>query len=124
MIRLPEKRQRERFGTERAPKREWPRHRKFVRGHECIIKGKHECSGGIVFAHIRSAANAGKGQKPFDWFGVSMCSDAHLEQHTIGQPAFERKYNVDLFALAAEFARRSTDQAMKEAMKAMEQANG
>ncbi len=32
------------------------------------------------------------------------------------QPAFERKYGLDLFALAAEFVRRSPDTAMKEAL--------
>jgi hypothetical protein len=37
-------------------------------------------------------------------------------QHQIGQPAFERQFNIDLVWLAAEFARLSPDKRMKEAM--------
>lgn len=110
---LPPKRQKQRSGIERAPQREWQRHRKFVRGHACCVPG---CWGGpIEFAHIRTAANAGTGLKPFDWEGVSLCGDHHKESHR-GERTFEAKYKVDLKALAAEFARKSPDIAMREAM--------
>ena len=64
-----------------------------------------------------SAANAGKGQKPHDIFGVSLCRSHHDEQHHLGTRAFNRKYRVDLWALAAEFARRSPDWEMRAALK-------
>lgn len=115
MTLLPHKRKPARSGIERAPDRVWPRHRKFVRGHACSVPG---CQGGpIEFAHIRSAANAGTGLKPGDASGISLCCNHHAEQHHIGQPAFARKYAVDLEAIAAEFARRSPDLEMRMAMK-------
>ena len=46
-----------------------------------------------------------------------MCWEHHREQHDIGQPAFERRYGLDLFALAAEFARYSADIKMREVMR-------
>ena len=127
MIRLPEKIERERSGIERVVKRDWPRHRRFIRKHACVVtlgKVHDECEGAVECAHYRTAANAGKGQKPHDWFTFSACHKHHAEQHRIGQPAFERKYGIDLAAICAEFARLSTDTGMKEAMKAMESAHG
>ncbi len=112
---LPKKRQKPRSGIERAPKREWPRHRKFVRSHDCCVPGCPDRN--IEFAHVRSAANAGTGLKPHDAFGVSLCDLHHREQHQIGQFAFERQYSIDLAKLAAEFARRSPDQAMRDSLK-------
>jgi hypothetical protein len=110
---LPPKRKPARSGIERAPQREWPRHRKFVRSHACSVPG---CENGpIEFAHIRTAANAGTSIKPADWNGVSLCRDHHAETHR-GERTFEAKYKIDLKALAAEFARKSPDIAMREAM--------
>ena len=116
---LPAKRKPIRSGIERAAKREWPRHRAFVRRFGCSVP---LCSTGapIEFAHIRSAANAGTGLKPHDAFGVSLCRGHHDEQHRIGQAAFERKYQIDLGKIAAEFVRASPDTAMKESLKLME----
>src|ERR1700690_1862323 len=83
----------------------WPRHCRWVRSHGCCVP---ECLTLTVdFAHLRSAANAGKGQKPHDVFGVSLCHLHHEEQHRIGADAFAKKYGIDLWALAAEFARKS-----------------
>lgn len=110
-VRLPPKRTAPRSGIERALKREWPRHRKFVRSHACCIAG---CEGGqIEFAHVRSAENAGTGIKPGDWNGISLCHYHHARQHAIGQPQFEREYGIDLAALAAAFTRASPDTVMK-----------
>ncbi len=112
--RLPPKRQRRRSGILRVPEKIWPRHERFVRSHQCSVTGCR--SGPVRFAHIRSAANSGTGIKPNASFGISLCDEHHLEQHQIGQPAFERKYGLDLFALAAEFVRRSPDRKMKQAL--------
>jgi hypothetical protein len=66
---------------------------------------------------VRSAANSGTGLKPFASFGVPMCDQHHSEQHRIGQPGFERKYNISLFRTAAAFSRQSPDTKRKEALR-------
>lgn len=75
----------------------------------------------MVFAHYRTAANSGMGLKPHASWGVSLCNAHHMEQHSIGQPAFEKKYKIDMAKLAQEFAQKSTDMGMKESMR--EQVN-
>jgi hypothetical protein len=112
---LPKRRDRERSGISRGPQRIWGRHRKFVRSHHCCVPGCED--GPIEFAHVRSAANSGTGVKPADWSAISLCSSHHAEQHRIGQPAFERRYGINLAALAAEFVLGSPDVAMRDAMK-------
>ena len=112
---LPPKLKRAKSGITKAPKREWPRHRSFVRKHACSVPGCMQ--GPIEFAHVRSAANSGTGIKPFDWFGISLCSECHREQHNIGVETFQCRHGIDLFKLAAEFARLSPDTKMKEAIK-------
>jgi hypothetical protein len=71
----------------------------------------------VDFAHLRSCANAGVAQNPHDIFGVSLCRVHHDEQHNLGVDAFDRKYGIDLWALAAEFARRSPDAEMRATLK-------
>lgn len=116
---LPARRKPMKSGIARAPRREWPRHRSWVRKHECVaaMAGVDDCAGEIEFAHVRSAANSGTGLKPHDASGVSCCRFHHAEIHRIGQPAFERKYLLDLANLAAEFAKASPDKMMVEAMR-------
>lgn len=112
---LPPKRKRPRSGIERAPQRIWPRHRKFVRQFGCSVP---LCQYGapIEFAHYRTAANSGTGQRPHDMFGLSLCQRHHREQHQIGQAAFEKKYQFSMARVAAEFARKTTDRAMRESL--------
>lgn len=112
---LPPKLKRAKSGITKTPKRDWPRHRSFVRKHACSVPGCMQ--GPIEFAHVRSAANAGTGLKPADWMGVSLCSDHHRQQHNIGVESFQKMHSLDLFKLAAEFALLSPDVKMKEAMK-------
>ena len=71
----------------------------------------------VDFAHLRSSATAGMSQKPHDVFGVSLCRKHHTEQHSLGVDAFDRNYGTDLWALAAEFARRSPDADMRASLK-------
>ena len=47
------------------------------------------------------------GLKPSDKWVISLCSHHHAEQHRIGEASFEQRYQLDLIALAREFARRS-----------------
>lgn len=105
--RLPPRRKRTRSGIERALKRVWLRHRRFVRSHACCVPG---CAATETqFAHIRTAANAGTGLKPHDSHGVPLCFNHHLEQHQVGQGSFEDRHGIDLDAIAAELLRRSPD---------------
>lgn len=112
---LPARRKRPRSGIERAPPREWPRHRKFVRSHCCCVPG---CDGApIEFAHVRSAANAGTGLRPHDAFGIALCFAHHREQHNDGAETFQRRHGLDLWALAAAFVRASPDTEMRASLR-------
>jgi hypothetical protein len=71
----------------------------------------------VDFAHLRSSSNAGVGLTPHDIFGVSLCRLHHDEQHRIGADAFGKKYEIDLWLLAAEFGRRSPDWEMRASLK-------
>jgi hypothetical protein len=114
-MRLPDKLRRPRMGVRVPVQKIWLRHRRWVKAHGCCVP---ECRAASVdFAHLRSAINAGKGQKPHDIFGVSLCRVHHDEQHRIGADAFGQKYAIDLWALAAEFARRSPDWEMRASLK-------
>jgi hypothetical protein len=111
---IPPKRQRERSGIERAPKREWPRHRKFVRSHSCCVPG---CSslGVPDVAHLRGINNCGTSLKPHDWFTVPLCRHHHLEQEPIGPDAFGDRHGIDLWEIADKLVQRSPDNKMRVA---------
>jgi hypothetical protein len=80
-------------------------HRAWVRKHRCSVGG---CRGlPIECAHVRNGTDGGLGIKPSDKWTISLCRSHHLEQHEIGEPAFEARYDLDLRALAREFALRS-----------------
>jgi hypothetical protein len=112
---LPRRLKRPKLGIQAPPRKVWPRHRRWVKSHGCCVPG---CGATIVdFAHLRSCANAGMDQKPHDIFGVSLCRAHHDEQHSLGVDAFDRKYGIDLWALAAEFARRSPEAEMRATLK-------
>jgi hypothetical protein len=114
-MRLPEKLRRPRMGVRQGLQKIWPRHRRWVKAHGCCVPGCRAPS--VDFAHLRSAANAGTGQRPHDIFGVSLCRLHHDEQHRIGAEAFGDRYGIDLWSLAAEFARRSPDWQMRASLR-------
>jgi hypothetical protein len=114
-MRLPEKLRRPRMGVRPPLQKIWPRHRRWVKAHGCCVPNC-QCPS-VDFAHLRSAANAGKDQRPHDIFGVSLCRSHHEEQHRIGADAFDKKYGIDLWALAAEFARKSPVWEMRASAK-------
>jgi hypothetical protein len=112
---LPPKLKQPKMGVRIRLQRIWPRHRRWVRSHGCCVP---ECPAARVeFAHLRSAVNAGTGQKPHDAFGVSLCRTHHDEQHQLGVARFEAKYEIDLRTLAAEFTRRSPDREMRASLR-------
>lgn len=90
-------------------------HCSFVRSHRCIVPGCHGMP--IEVMHVRRGSDAGTGRKPSDFYIVSGCKDHHAEQHSIGEQSFERKYGVDLMALASEFAKASPRRAQIEQEK-------
>ena len=114
-MRLPDRLKRSKLGVRTPLQKVWPRHRRWVKSHGCCVLGCVARS--VDFAHLRSTANAGTGQMPHDIFGISLCRAHHDEQHRIGVAAFSRKYGIDLWALAAEFARRSPDWEMRTSLK-------
>ena len=115
VMRLPDRLQRPKLGVRRPLQKVWPRHRRWVKAHGCCVPG---CDARAVdFAHLRSATNAGTGQRPHDIFGVSLCRIHHDEQHRLGAEAFGDKYRIDLWALAAEFGRRSPDWQMRASLR-------
>lgn len=112
---IPRRRKVQKSGISHGPKRNWPRHCRFVRSHYCSVPGC-ECSQ-IECCHWRSAANAGTAQKPPDWFTLPLCFAHHREQHEIGQTAFEKRYGIVMREIAAEMARRSPDVEMRAEMR-------
>jgi hypothetical protein len=115
VVTLPKRLKRPKLGVQMPLQKIWPRHRRWVKSHGCCVPGCEATS--VDFAHLRSASGAGMGQKPHDIFGVSLCRNHHVEQHGLGVDAFDRKYGTDLWALAAEFARRSPDVDMRATLK-------
>ena len=114
-MRLPDRRKPPKMGIRQPIQKIWPRHRRWVKSHGCCVPDCRALT--VDFAHLRSAANAGKGQRPHDIFGVSLCRVHHDEQHQLGADAFNKKYGIDLWALAAEFARRSPDWEMRASLR-------
>ena len=101
-LRLPGKLTRPKPTRER---RSCPAHRAWVRRHRCSVP---ECDQlPIECAHVRRGTDGGQGLKPSDRFCLSLCAPHHAEQHRIGEAAFERRYGIDLLALAELFAVRS-----------------
>ena len=80
-------------------------HRAWVRRHRCSVRGCRRLP--IECAHVRSGTDGGLGLKPSDKWAISLCQFHHLEQHEIGEPAFEARHDLNLLDLAKEFARRS-----------------
>lgn len=89
----------------RRSRRSFPAHRAWVRSHECCVPG---CTAQpIECAHVRSGTDGGTALKPSDRWVISLCGHHHAEQHVMGEGAFQEKYQLDLLALAEEFARCS-----------------
>ena len=101
-VQLPQRLER---GERRRDERLCPAHRAWVRRHRCCVPACLNTE--IECAHVRTGTDGGAGLKPSDRWTVSLCRYHHKEQHRIGERAFERRHNVDLYELAMEFARRS-----------------
>ena len=100
---FPKRLERER--TRQPPDRECAAHRAWVRRHHCCVPGCFDRP--IDCAHVRRDTDGGTGLKPSDRWIISLCRAHHIEQHQVGEAAFERQYGIDLRELAIAFARRS-----------------
>ena len=81
-----------------------PGHRAWVRTHACSACGSHQA---IECAHVRTGTDGGMGTKPSDRWCISLCSECHRAQHTVGEAEFERRTGINMYDLAEEFARKS-----------------
>lgn len=92
----------------KAPKRStrWrsQAHCNFVRAHACSACAS---TAAIEVAHVRTGTGAGMGQKTHDYWTISLCRECHATQHRIGETTFERMHNINMKALAEEFAAKS-----------------
>jgi hypothetical protein len=79
-------------------------HRKWVRSHFCCVPGCQQMP--IDCAHVSIPGNRGVGIKASDAYTISLCHPHHMEQHQ-GSETFERKYKINMVALAREFFERS-----------------
>ncbi len=61
----------------------------------------------VECAHVRGGHGWGSGPQALGPWTISLCRDHHLEQHELGEPAFEARYELNLRHLAKEFAQRS-----------------
>ena len=102
MMRLPNRRH---SNSGRRDQRRCPGHCAWVRGHSCSVPGCEERT--IECAHVRSETDGGIGLKPSDRYTISLCRLHHAEQHRSGERQFEKRYGLDLVALALRFAERS-----------------
>lgn len=119
MLRLPKRREKPRSNIQRAPQREWPRHRKFVRSLECVCAAPgRKCAARIECCHLRLGTHTPMSVRPHDWFTFPACAEHHAQAHRVGEETFQRAYKIDLRAIALGLARQSPDALMKQAMKA------
>lgn len=91
------RRKKQRMGLRESSVVRCPGYLKWLRGCDCILPGKynHKCEGRIEAHHLQSlrAIEGGMGMKVGDNRCVPLCSLAHQEIHSKGQPEFERYYS-------------------------------
>ena len=102
-LKLPNRLERER--SREPDSRDCPAHRAWVRRHHCCVPGCLRRP--IECAHVRRETDGGIGLKPSDRWSISLCREHHIEQHAMGEMAFEGRYGIDLRELAELFARQS-----------------
>jgi hypothetical protein len=92
-----------------------PSHRKWIRGHNCAVKG---CTQGpIVCAHVRDgdypeSEKGGTGLKPHDKWSIPLCDAHHRLQTDKGEQWFDDNVLFPscgwrMLTLAVEFWKRS-----------------
>lgn len=82
-----------------------PSHRDWIREHFCSVPGCRRMP--IECAHVSFAWSRGVGMKSNDGMTIALCKTHHGEQTRTAQRPFEKKYGINMEALAKEFYRRS-----------------
>lgn len=82
-----------------------PAHEARVRALPCCVLGCHGKP--VETHHERRGTGGGTGLKPDSRWVVSLCLRHHREGHTIGWNTFEKRYSLDLRAIAADNAMMS-----------------
>jgi hypothetical protein len=71
-------------------------YRQWIRLLPCLLRGRTGCPVGdwgvIDAAHVKTRGSGGKDRANL----VPLCHYHHMEQHDLGIPSFERKYEVSL----------------------------
>lgn len=106
---IPKRRKRERSGIARAPRRDFPAHRQWIRGHDCAVPGC--ASRYIEAAHfdgpVPKEDMGGKGLKRHDRWCFPLCATHHAEYHRRGWRAFDAKHGISTADIARAMARSS-----------------
>ena len=102
-LQFPKRLERDRSAA--RAQRQCPAHRAWVRRHHCCVPGCDKLP--IECAHVHRNTDGGMGLKPSDRWTISLCRGHHIEQHQMGEQAFETRHGIDMRELASEFARRS-----------------
>ena len=91
-------------GGHMFPKNVSEERREHIRGLPCVLSGRwsratphaiqrtHVCIGTVRACHLKSRGSGGKDAGNM-WPG---CDGAHEQQHRLGIPAFEAKWNINL----------------------------
>lgn len=95
-----------------------PQFLQWLRGRDCMIARKHDCAGKICAAHFDPFGDKGMGTKVSDKAAMPLCAMAHDEQHRIGWPAFQIKYQFDGFQVVEAYWRAWPKRATWEAKNA------
>ena len=90
------------MGARVQERRDFPRHRQFIRRHACVM-GCERLP--IQCAHVRLGTDGGTGLKPSDWWCVPLCAKHHADQHAIGEQSFW--HGIDPRKLALSYALKS-----------------
>ena len=117
---LPKRRRHAKMNVRERPQVRCQGHLKWIRGHDCSIKGLngHSCRGKVEAAHVRRGTDGGMGVKPSDIWTIPLCSMSHKWSHDNGEAALERLFRVNLKEIAEGLARLSP--ALRKRARALE----
>lgn len=106
-----------RSGIRQNPRIRSAGHLQFVRGFVCSAFGHagHECEGKIEAHHCRKGTDGAIGEKPGDEWAIPACRSLHQEIHDQGEERTERKYGINLKAIAEQLWRVSPHRKKLEA---------
>lgn len=103
---IPRRRKPAPLGLREAPQIRCPSHLTWLRGFTCSVAEKDpaKCGGKIEAAHCRVGTDGGLSVKPSDIWAIPLCSVHHQLQHSIGEPAFEKRYGINMKEIARKLA--------------------